>query len=254
MTALQPQLTPLRKAHVRRSWQRTVLSFLVAFGPGLIVMEADNDAFAFAFLSVIPSAARNLLLTRRAPVLHPAPEPMHSHRFGIFLNPMMDVQPRLHSLHLAGNSKQKSSATSERVSACSVRARVARKIPCTRKTVSLRFSSPYASSHSAPAPPSPRPPPTPTSSPPGRTASAPRSPGNPRTPSPSSRPPRRWFSSTASTTSTSTPPPAPPPTSTPTARASTSSPGPTLKSTSTFPPTSSTTTPRSKTAPATSPS
>lgn len=31
---------------VRRRWQQTLLSFLVAFGPGLIVMEADNDAGA----------------------------------------------------------------------------------------------------------------------------------------------------------------------------------------------------------------
>jgi len=47
---MQPQLErstpPLRKTHVRRPWQRTLLSFLVAFGPGLIVMEADNDAGA----------------------------------------------------------------------------------------------------------------------------------------------------------------------------------------------------------------
>jgi Mn2+/Fe2+ NRAMP family transporter len=31
---------------VRRSWQKHVLSFLMVFGPGLIVMEADNDAGA----------------------------------------------------------------------------------------------------------------------------------------------------------------------------------------------------------------
>ena len=46
MTALQPQLAPAHAIRVRRPWQRTVLSFLVAFGPGLIVMEADNDAGA----------------------------------------------------------------------------------------------------------------------------------------------------------------------------------------------------------------
>ena len=40
-TVLQP--TGIR---VRRRWQHTLLSFLVAFGPGLIVMEADNDAGA----------------------------------------------------------------------------------------------------------------------------------------------------------------------------------------------------------------
>jgi Mn2+/Fe2+ NRAMP family transporter len=31
---------------VRRTWQKHVLSFLMVFGPGLIVMEADNDAGA----------------------------------------------------------------------------------------------------------------------------------------------------------------------------------------------------------------
>ena len=31
---------------VRRSWQKHVLTFLMVFGPGLIVMEADNDAGA----------------------------------------------------------------------------------------------------------------------------------------------------------------------------------------------------------------
>jgi Mn2+/Fe2+ NRAMP family transporter len=38
--------TPTSAIRVRRPWQRSVLSFLVAFGPGLIVMEADNDAGA----------------------------------------------------------------------------------------------------------------------------------------------------------------------------------------------------------------
>jgi len=38
--------TPTNAIRVRRPWQRSVLSFLVAFGPGLIVMEADNDAGA----------------------------------------------------------------------------------------------------------------------------------------------------------------------------------------------------------------
>jgi Mn2+/Fe2+ NRAMP family transporter len=50
MSTLQPQLNltppPARSIRVSRPWQRTVLSFLVAFGPGLIVMEADNDAGA----------------------------------------------------------------------------------------------------------------------------------------------------------------------------------------------------------------
>src|SRR5579884_1944243 len=31
---------------VRRKWQRDLLTFLMVFGPGLIVMEADNDAGA----------------------------------------------------------------------------------------------------------------------------------------------------------------------------------------------------------------
>src|ERR1700723_2567810 len=31
---------------VHRAWQKHVLTFLMVFGPGLIVMEADNDAGA----------------------------------------------------------------------------------------------------------------------------------------------------------------------------------------------------------------
>ena len=31
---------------VRKSWQKNLLTFLMVFGPGLIVMEADNDAGA----------------------------------------------------------------------------------------------------------------------------------------------------------------------------------------------------------------
>jgi Mn2+/Fe2+ NRAMP family transporter len=48
MTALQPQLEtpPARGTLARRPWHRALLSFLVVFGPGLIVMEADNDAGA----------------------------------------------------------------------------------------------------------------------------------------------------------------------------------------------------------------
>lgn len=37
---------PANAIHVSRPWQHKLLSFLVAFGPGLIVMEADNDAGA----------------------------------------------------------------------------------------------------------------------------------------------------------------------------------------------------------------
>jgi NRAMP (natural resistance-associated macrophage protein)-like metal ion transporter len=44
-TLLQPTAPP-GAIRVNRPWQRSVLSFLVAFGPGLIVMEADNDAGA----------------------------------------------------------------------------------------------------------------------------------------------------------------------------------------------------------------
>lgn len=31
---------------VRKSWQRSLLTFFMASGPGLFVMEADNDAGA----------------------------------------------------------------------------------------------------------------------------------------------------------------------------------------------------------------
>ena len=37
---------PVKGRVVRRVWQRELLTFLMVFGPGLIVMEADNDAGA----------------------------------------------------------------------------------------------------------------------------------------------------------------------------------------------------------------
>jgi len=46
MTSLQPQPEPTHKTLAHRPWHRAILSFLVVFGPGLIVMEADNDAGA----------------------------------------------------------------------------------------------------------------------------------------------------------------------------------------------------------------
>jgi Mn2+/Fe2+ NRAMP family transporter len=47
MTPGQPEIAVMDKGIVvRRPWQKSVLSFLMVFGPGLIVMEADNDAGA----------------------------------------------------------------------------------------------------------------------------------------------------------------------------------------------------------------
>jgi len=40
------ETAPLKGVSVRSSWQKHVLTFLMVFGPGLIVMEADNDAGA----------------------------------------------------------------------------------------------------------------------------------------------------------------------------------------------------------------
>ena len=37
---------PIGGRIVRSSWKRNVLTFIMVFGPGLIVMEADNDAGA----------------------------------------------------------------------------------------------------------------------------------------------------------------------------------------------------------------
>jgi Mn2+/Fe2+ NRAMP family transporter len=37
---------PVAGVQVRRSWQKHLLTLLMVFGPGLIVMEADNDAEA----------------------------------------------------------------------------------------------------------------------------------------------------------------------------------------------------------------
>ena len=39
-------VTAVNGRFVRRKWQRDLLTFLMVFGPGLIVMEADNDAGA----------------------------------------------------------------------------------------------------------------------------------------------------------------------------------------------------------------
>src|SRR6202163_57555 len=38
--------TPAAGIVVRKAWQRSLLTFFMVFGPGLIVMEADNDAGA----------------------------------------------------------------------------------------------------------------------------------------------------------------------------------------------------------------
>ncbi len=55
MTPVQSEIAMIDKSRgksrgkgivVRRSWQRNLLNFLMVFGPGLIVMEADNDAGA----------------------------------------------------------------------------------------------------------------------------------------------------------------------------------------------------------------
>ena len=43
---LEEVSAPAKGIVVRRSWQKHVLTFLMVFGPGLIVMEADNDAGA----------------------------------------------------------------------------------------------------------------------------------------------------------------------------------------------------------------
>lgn len=40
------ETAPLKGVSVRSSWQKHALTFLMVFGPGLIVMEADNDAGA----------------------------------------------------------------------------------------------------------------------------------------------------------------------------------------------------------------
>ena len=46
---------PVRGIVVRNRWLRNVLSFLMVFGPGLIVMEADNDAGAVS--TYVPAGA-----------------------------------------------------------------------------------------------------------------------------------------------------------------------------------------------------
>ena len=50
MRLMEPEVdvvaAPVKGVVVRRAWQRRILTFLMVFGPGLIVMEADNDAGA----------------------------------------------------------------------------------------------------------------------------------------------------------------------------------------------------------------
>jgi hypothetical protein len=49
MRVMEPEdavTTPAAGVVVRSAWQRRILTFLMVFGPGLIVMEADNDAGA----------------------------------------------------------------------------------------------------------------------------------------------------------------------------------------------------------------
>jgi hypothetical protein len=43
---LEAQAPEIRGIRVRTSWMRHLLTFLMVMGPGLIVMEADNDAGA----------------------------------------------------------------------------------------------------------------------------------------------------------------------------------------------------------------
>ncbi len=43
---LDATLAPVEGVLIRRAWQKHLLTFLMVFGPGLIVMEADNDAGA----------------------------------------------------------------------------------------------------------------------------------------------------------------------------------------------------------------
>src|SRR5665213_3594660 len=50
MRLMEPEVdlvpTPQKGVVVRTAWQRRILTFMMVFGPGLIVMEADNDAGA----------------------------------------------------------------------------------------------------------------------------------------------------------------------------------------------------------------
>jgi Mn2+/Fe2+ NRAMP family transporter len=50
MRLMEPEVeitgSPAKGVVVRSAWQRRILTFLMVFGPGLIVMEADNDAGA----------------------------------------------------------------------------------------------------------------------------------------------------------------------------------------------------------------
>src|SRR6516225_2560661 len=47
----QPEILPVRGRVVKSRWARDLLTFLMVFGPGLIVMVADNDAGAVSTYS-----------------------------------------------------------------------------------------------------------------------------------------------------------------------------------------------------------
>ena len=49
--ARKPEVTPVRGRVVKSKWARNLLTFLMVFGPGLIVMVADNDAGAVSTYS-----------------------------------------------------------------------------------------------------------------------------------------------------------------------------------------------------------
>ncbi|MBS1855291.1 MAG: Nramp family divalent metal transporter [Acidobacteria bacterium] len=50
-SVLDPRIEPARGRSVKSKWARDVLTFLMVFGPGLIVMVADNDAGAVSTYS-----------------------------------------------------------------------------------------------------------------------------------------------------------------------------------------------------------
>ncbi len=52
-TGVATEIVPVRGRVVKSKWARNLLTFLMVFGPGLIVMVADNDAGAVSTYSQV---------------------------------------------------------------------------------------------------------------------------------------------------------------------------------------------------------
>jgi hypothetical protein len=84
--------TPERGVVVRNPWARNLLTFLMVFGPGLIVMEADNDAGAVS--TYIQAGAQYGLISSGCSSCYcPLPTSFRKWLYGWGSPPVRDTQP-----------------------------------------------------------------------------------------------------------------------------------------------------------------